>query len=246
MFYSLNVIADVQLNQYQKEEQMMARIVRKMFLSSKMMGSGDAGDDHKDTLKLQELLSIMRLGATALADGDSTSVMTLDKFTRADAQSIISAAREQEKDRHAALEVVARSDATVPDSTAEEEENMRRVARVFSRLFEGKLVPRPIERSKAWELEENERAADTWEEIKKRARTDRLVTIDGMQFIADHIFTGDTVGVCFCTCAFATMLIAPAGSQGRSAADLLVDREAAGCSRTRRLVHRLSRCMYAH
>lgn len=180
---------------------MLDRIQRKLFLSTKMMGSGDAGADHKDSLQLQELLSIMRLGATALADGETASVMTLDDFNKSSARSIISAARKQEKDRHAALERQASSSAAVSTSSAEEEENMRRVARVFSRLFEGKLISRPVDRSKVWEQQENAKAANAWEELKKRARTNRLVTIDGMQFVADQVLAADD-GVSACSCFF--------------------------------------------
>ena len=182
---------------------MLERINRKLFLSSMMMGSDDAGDDHNNSLKLQELLSIMRLGAAALADTATASVMTLDEFTAADAQEIVSAAREQEKSRQAQLEQLhAGPDTSVRNSAAEEEENMRRVTRVFSRLFEGKHISRPVEHSKAWEQKENERDANAWEEIKKRARSDRLVTIDGMQFIADHVLTAaDTVWTPFYACS---------------------------------------------
>ncbi|VDB91569.1 unnamed protein product [Peniophora sp. CBMAI 1063] len=171
------------------EQQMEDRINRKLFLSSKMMGSGDgAGDDHADSLKLQELLSIMRMGATALADGATTAVMPLHEFNQADARTILAAARKQEKKRRAELERGSDTPTTRTDSdVAEEEENMRRVARVFSRLFEGKLVARPVDRSKAWEQAENEKAAGVWQEIQKRARVDRLVTVDGMQFVAEQV-----------------------------------------------------------
>jgi hypothetical protein len=62
-----------------------------------------------------------------------------------------------------------------------EEEEMRLlkgIALVQSRVFEGKVVQKGSG---------NKDIARAWEDVQKRAKVDRLVMVDGMQVVAEHI-----------------------------------------------------------
>jgi len=55
---------------------------------------------------------------------------------------------------------------------------LKGIALVQSRLFEGKVIQKGSE---------NRDIARAWEDVQKRARVDRLVMVDGMPVVADHI-----------------------------------------------------------
>jgi len=66
------------------------------------------------------------------------------------------------------------------DAEAEERALLSGVAQVQSRLFEGKVVQKK---------NNNKEIADEWKALQKRARVDRLVMIDGIAVLADHVTT---------------------------------------------------------
>ncbi|KAI0312359.1 P-loop containing nucleoside triphosphate hydrolase protein [Amylostereum chailletii] len=179
------------------EDQMLDRIRRKLFLSLKVMGSDTPSSESDSTaLKTDDLMSILRRGTGALADGQTG--MELNQFLHASIGQILaeSNAREGLRETKLKKEVKAEPEGEMdPKLLADAEEEERRlmsgVAQVHSRLFEGKIVQRakenPTTHSRQWLGVDNKKIAKEWEEVQKRARYERLVTVDGMQFIADRI-----------------------------------------------------------
>ena len=172
---------------------MLDRIRRKLFLSLKVIGSADVSSSENSSLGTNELLDILRRGSSALST--DSGEMTLAKFLKAPIEDILEVSRKMDKIKDTKIKSEFPVDEVNKAETDEgldaafdqqalrdaEEEEMRLlkgIALVQSRLFEGKLVQKGSE---------NKDIAMAWEDVQKRARVDRLVVVDGMQVIADHI-----------------------------------------------------------
>ncbi|KAF8838568.1 hypothetical protein BDN67DRAFT_73595 [Paxillus ammoniavirescens] len=187
------------------EDQMLGRIRRKLFLSLKVMSatpsaapsSSGTQSEENSQLKFTELMDILRKGTSAISRTDSG--MDFGRFLVAPIHEILEVSREREGARDARIKKDLKTDgiggADGPDIKAEEtekllqdaEEEERRllsgVAQVHSRLFEGKFVDRP---------QNNQQIADEWRELQKRARVDRLVVVDGIHVVPEHLASEPT------------------------------------------------------
>lgn len=177
---------------------MLDRIRRKLFLSLKVMSSNttNPSSDDKDSeenaqnLKKAELMDILRKGSSAISREENG--MDLGRFLNAPIDAILeeSKAREGARDARMKKDLATGGDGGINESVvkteetekllqdAEEEERrlLSGVAQVHSRLFEGQVVNR---------RQNNQEIAQEWKELQKRARTDRLVVVDGIHVVAD-------------------------------------------------------------
>lgn len=172
---------------------MLDRIRRKLFLSLKVVGSTEVSPSEDSTLGTSELMDILRRGSSALStDGDE---MTLAKFLKAPIEDILEVSRKMDKVKETKIksELPANQIKRVKEEEGVdvgldrlalrdvEEEEMRLlkgIALVQSRLFEGKVVQKGSG---------NKDIARAWEDVQQRAKVDRLVMVDGMQVVAEHI-----------------------------------------------------------
>jgi SWI/SNF-related matrix-associated actin-dependent regulator of chromatin subfamily A member 5 len=172
---------------------MLDRIRRKLFLSLKVIGSAEVSSSEDPSLGTGELLDILRRGSSALStEGDE---MTLEKFLKAPIEDILEISRKTDKVKDAKIKselpaeqvnkVKTEDDAesgpdprTLQDIEEEEMRLLKGIALVQSRLFEGKLVQRGAG---------NKDIARAWEDVQTRAKVDRLVTVNGIQVVAEHI-----------------------------------------------------------
>ncbi|KAI0032183.1 P-loop containing nucleoside triphosphate hydrolase protein, partial [Vararia minispora EC-137] len=163
------------------EAQMLDRIQRKLFLSLKVMGSDGATSEDTASLRTDELLNILRRGTGALTN-DGTSI-PLERFLTADADELLSVACVFQE---------GRNDAKEGEADEEELKLMSNIAQVHSRLFEGRIIARAEDGQGKRALEDdNRRIAGEWEAVQKRARTERLIKVDGMHFIADSLLVSE-------------------------------------------------------
>ncbi|KIM89720.1 hypothetical protein PILCRDRAFT_812522 [Piloderma croceum F 1598] len=170
------------------EDQMLDRIRRKLFLSVKVMGGTDNPTNSDNSqLGRSDILDILRKGSSALSRADDG--MGLARFLDAPIRDILSESRSREGIRDAKLKKELNNDGSdmkaeideklLVDAEAEERALLSGVAQVQSRLFEGKVV----------QNKNNKEIADEWKALQKRARVDRLVMIDGIAVLADHVTT---------------------------------------------------------
>lgn len=175
---------------------MLDRIRRKLFLSLKVMSSNTAADGKEEEkgqqLKKAELMDILRKGSSAIS-GEETG-MDVGRFLNAPIDAILeeSRAREGVRDARMKKDLAIRGDSEIDESAvkaeetekllqdAEEEERrlLSGVAQVQSRLFEGQVVHR---------RQNNQQIAQEWKELQKRARTNRLVVVDGIHVVTDSM-----------------------------------------------------------
>jgi SWI/SNF-related matrix-associated actin-dependent regulator of chromatin subfamily A member 5 len=177
---------------------MLDRIRRKLFLSVKVMSSNttDSSSDGKEAeenaqqLKKAELMDILRKGSSAIS-GEETG-MDVERLLNAPIDAILeeSRAREGVRDARMKKDLATGGDSGTDESAvkaeetekllqdAEEEERrlLSGVAQVQSRLFEGQVVNR---------RQNNQQIAQEWKELQKRARTNRLVVVDGIHVTTD-------------------------------------------------------------
>ncbi|KIJ13016.1 hypothetical protein PAXINDRAFT_163783 [Paxillus involutus ATCC 200175] len=182
------------------EDQMLDRIRRKLFLSLKVMSatpsaapsSGGTQSEENAQFKYTELMDILRKGTSAISRTDSG--MDFGRFLVAPIHDILEGSREREGARDARIKKDLKADGTdgadglkikaeeteklLQDAEEEERRLLSGVAQVHSRLFEGKVVDRP---------QNNQQIADEWQELQKRARVDRLVVVDGIHVVAEHL-----------------------------------------------------------
>jgi len=172
---------------------MLDRIRRKLFLSLKVVGSTEVSPSEDSTLGTSELMDILRRGSSALStDGDE---MTLAKFLKAPIEEILEVSRKMDKVKETKVKSELPADQVKRVKVEEgvdvrldqqalrdvEEEEMRLlkgIALVQSRLFEGKVIQKGSG---------NKDIARAWEDVQKRAKVDRLVMVDGMPVVAEHI-----------------------------------------------------------
>ena len=172
---------------------MLDRIRRKLFLSLKVVGSTDVSASEDSSLGTSELMDILRRGSSALStDGDE---MTLARFLKAPIEDILEVSRKMDKVKETKIkselpadqvnkikaedEVDAGLDRRALRDVEEEEMRLLKgIALVQSRLFEGKVVKKESG---------NKDIAKAWEDVQKRAKVDRLVMVDGMPVVAEHI-----------------------------------------------------------
>lgn len=165
------------------EDQMLDRLRRKLFLSLKIMGSETLNDQDQDaTFKTREIMDILRKGSSALS---RTTGLPLSHFLDASIEEILQASRSREDSRTIKIkkelgEEVKDADETrlVADAEEEERKLLSGVAQVQSRLFEGRVIQR---------VRDNKQVAAEWQELQKRARKTRIVTIDGYEVLAEHL-----------------------------------------------------------
>ncbi|TFY66989.1 hypothetical protein EVJ58_g1916 [Rhodofomes roseus] len=164
------------------EDQMLDRIRRKLFLSLKVMGTDNpTNDTETPQMKTRELLSILRKGSSALKD--STGAMSFSQLLHTNIQTILEASRERDDARAAVSEGAPTSEVdekVVQDAEEEERKLLAGIVRVQSRLFEGRIVQQSKHPS-------NADIAAEWQDIQKRAHHNRIVKVDGMEMIAEHI-----------------------------------------------------------
>ena len=163
---------------------MLDRIRRKLFLSVKVMGGSDNPDGNQNNqLGRSEVIEILRKGSSALSQGGG---MELSDFLNAPIARILEFSREKEGARDAkikqGLKIEGNMEVEVDQKllvTAEEEERalLSGVAQVHSRLFEGQVV----------KSANNKEIAEEWKKLQKRARVNRIVMVNGIEVIADHI-----------------------------------------------------------
>lgn len=172
---------------------MLDRIRRKLFLSLKVIGSTEVSASENSTLGKSELMDILRRGSSALSTEGGE--MTLAEFLESSIEDILEVSRKMDQVRDAKIKSELPTNETNKVKVEEgtdvkldqralrdvEEEEMRLlkgIALVQSRLFEGKVIQK---------RSENRDIARAWEDVQRRARVDRLVTVDGMPVVADHI-----------------------------------------------------------
>ena len=164
---------------------MLDRIRRKLFLSVKVMGGSDNPSSDNSQLGRSEVLDILRKGSSALSRSDDG--MSLGRFLDASITDILNDSRSRENIRDAKMKkevdtggssmTTEIDEKLLVDAEAEERALLSGVAQVQSRLFEGKVV----------QNQNNKQIADEWQQLQKRARVDRLVMIDGIAVVADHV-----------------------------------------------------------
>ena len=171
---------------------MLDRIRRKLFLSLKVVGSAEVSPSEDSTLGTSELMDILRRGSSALStDGDE---MTLAKFLKAPIEDILEVSRKMDKIKETKIKSELPADQVngvkaegkdvgldrqaLWDVEKEEMRLLNGIALVQSRLFEGKVVQKGSG---------NKDIARAWEDVQKRAKVDRLVMVDGIQVVAEHI-----------------------------------------------------------
>jgi SWI/SNF-related matrix-associated actin-dependent regulator of chromatin subfamily A member 5 len=166
---------------------MLDRIRRKLFLSLKVMGgSGDsASSDTKSGLGTSELMDILRKGSSALSRDDNDG-LDLDRFLSASVDEIMDVSRRREGKKDVKMkcelgdETVAKEEQDLMrDIEAEEKKLLSGIAQVHSRLFEGRIVNEA--------KMSNKDIAKEWLEVQMKARNDQIVSMDGIQVIADHV-----------------------------------------------------------
>ncbi|KAF7979908.1 hypothetical protein HWV62_40304 [Athelia sp. TMB] len=168
------------------EDQMLSRIYKKMFLSFKVMGGSDNPTNSDNSqLGRSEVMDILRKGTSALSRADDG--MELSAFLNAPIAKVLDHSRSLDNIRDAKMKnelsaqgldvKVEIDEKLLLDADAEERKLLSGVEQVQSRLFEGKVISR----------QNNKEIADEWKDLQKRARTDRLVIIDGIAVIADHV-----------------------------------------------------------
>lgn len=164
---------------------MLDRIRRKLFLSVKVMGGGDnpSSNENGNQLGRSDVMDILRKGSSALSQDGG---MDLSQFLDAPIAQILEFSREKEGARDAKIkqELKTEGDMDVEvdqkllvDAEEEERALLSGVAQVHSRLFEGQVV----------KTRNNKEIAEEWQELQKRARVNRLVKVNGIEVIADHI-----------------------------------------------------------
>jgi len=121
--------------------------------------------------------------------------MTLAEFLKASIEDILEVSRKMDKVRDTKIKSelpagginkvkvepgmeVEFNQLALRDVEEEEMRLLKGIALVQSRLFEGKVVQKGSG---------NKDIARAWEDVQKRARVDRLVMIDGMPVVSDHI-----------------------------------------------------------
>lgn len=172
---------------------MLDRIRRKLFLSLKVVGSNEVSASEDSSLGTGELMDILRRGSSALStDGDE---MTLARFLKAPIGDILEVSRKLDKVKETKVKSEFPADQVnkikaedgadtgldrraLRDVEEEEMKLLKGVALVQSRLFEGKVVQKGSG---------NKDIAKAWEDVQKRAKVDRLVMVDGMPVVAEHI-----------------------------------------------------------
>lgn len=142
-----------------------------------MTSNGSDGSDDTTGMSSGEVMKILRQGSSALSNaGDG---MDWAKFLSSPIADILEASRVRETARDAKMKKELgekdTDEAAVHDAQEEEKQLLSGVAQVQSRLFEGKMVTRM----------NNADIKKEWNELTKRAKTDRTVYIGGMAFIAD-------------------------------------------------------------
>jgi SWI/SNF-related matrix-associated actin-dependent regulator of chromatin subfamily A member 5 len=165
---------------------MLDRIRRKLFLSVKVMGgTGNPTNSDSSQLGRSDILDILRKGSSALSRADDG--MSLARFLDTPIGDILNDSRSREGVRNAKMKEELNSEVSdmkveideklLFDAETEERALLSGVAQVQSRLFEGKVVPN----------KNNKQIADEWQALQKRARVGRLVMIDGISVLADHV-----------------------------------------------------------
>ncbi|EIW74988.1 hypothetical protein CONPUDRAFT_169853 [Coniophora puteana RWD-64-598 SS2] len=195
------------------EDQMLDRIRRKLFLSVKVMGSTAdpssspaGGDKDGEKMGTSDVLDILRKGSSALGEAG----MELSRFLGASFGEVLQYSKEREDARDAkirrdvssssvgpGLEGVKMEDGVqsepnngaddktlVEDAEAEERRLLSGIAQVQSRLFEGRVVGGASTKNGR---QDNKQLAKEWNELQKRARVDRLVTVNGIQVVAENL-----------------------------------------------------------
>jgi len=172
---------------------MLDRIRRKLFLSLKVIGSTEVSPSENASLGTSELMDILRRGSSALSTEGGE--MTLADFLKAPIEDILEVSRRMDKIKDTKIKselpasevnkvkVEQGMDLKIDQRALRdvEEEEMRLlkgIALVQSRLFEGKVIQKGSG---------NKDIARAWEDVQKRARVDRLVMVDGMPVVADHV-----------------------------------------------------------
>lgn len=170
---------------------MLDRIRRKLFLSVKVMSSNttDLSSSGKESesaqqFKKAELMDILRKGSSAISREETG--MDFGRFLNAPIDSILEESRAREGVRDARMKKeldesavkVEETEKLLQDAEEEERRLLSGVAQVQSRLFEGQVVHRE---------QNNQQIAQEWKELQKRARTDRLVVVDGIHVLADYM-----------------------------------------------------------
>lgn len=172
---------------------MLDRIRRKLFLSLKVIGSTEVSPSENSSLGTGELMDILRRGSSVLST--ESGEMTLAEFLKAPIEDILEVSRKMDKVKDTKIKSEVQVDEINKVKVEEgidvkldqralrdvEEEEMRLlkgIALVQSRLFEGRVIQKGSG---------NRDIAQAWEDVQKRARVDRLVMVDGMPVVADHV-----------------------------------------------------------
>ncbi|KZO91804.1 hypothetical protein CALVIDRAFT_335743 [Calocera viscosa TUFC12733] len=131
------------------EDQMLDRICRKLWLSLRIMNNpGCSSEDDAASMKLDELLSILRNGSSIL--GAKNSAMDFDNFVSAPIDEILRWSRRKQDLREAQIREDIDDEAMAAmfkaDAKKEKERLLSGVANVESRLVEGRPpMPKTIE-----------------------------------------------------------------------------------------------------
>ena len=158
---------------------MLDRIRRKLFLSLKIMNSNSSSSENA-SLDSSELLDILRKGSSALMPHDDS--MDFSRFLGASIADILQDSKKIEERRNVKIkhdvecvkEEKNMDDAKLLEDAEDEERRLLSgIAQVQSRFFEGKVVQRKT----------NTEIANEWKALQRRARVDRMVSVDGMTFV---------------------------------------------------------------
>ena len=175
---------------------MLDRIRRKLFLSLKVMNNdtapsdgtqADGAEEQNGSLKRNELMAILRKGSSAISGVDSG--LTLSQFLSLPIEDILQASRVHDDVRATKMKKEVGGDVggeveekMLFDAEEEERRLLQGVAQVQSRLFEGRLVGRAVEKKKS-----DKEVAEEWRQEQKRKRKSRYVNVEGYDVLAEDL-----------------------------------------------------------
>ena len=147
----------------------------------------DGAEEQNGSLKRNELMAILRKGSSAISGVDSG--LTLSQFLSLPIEDILQASRVHDDVRATKMKKEVGGDVggeveekMLFDAEEEERRLLQGVAQVQSRLFEGRLVGRAVEKKKS-----DKEVAEEWRQEQKRKRKSRYVNVEGYDVLAEDL-----------------------------------------------------------
>ncbi|KXS19662.1 hypothetical protein M427DRAFT_108497 [Gonapodya prolifera JEL478] len=151
------------------EERILHRTLRKLYLSLRVTEETDDATNAEPKFSARDLIAMIRMGSSSLASSDSNE----------EALGLLNAPIDvilENSKRH----MLAVQDAEREGRDLEEELFQLKAENVSTRIFDGEYIPKS-----------NKEIAQQWQELTKRARSERVVTIDGEPVLKETLGVGD-------------------------------------------------------